>query len=60
MTRAQNFKPIERLAEEAYAAAAQEILAKQIIMVAQRGERTQEALVITSPLAAELEPKAAA
>jgi hypothetical protein len=52
-------------AEQAYAAAAREILAKQIIMAAQRGERnlkrlTQDALVVTSPLAAEIEPKAAA
>ena len=52
-------------AEDAYAAAAREILAKQIIMAAQRGERnpkrlTLDALVVTSPLAAEIEPKAAA
>jgi hypothetical protein len=52
-------------AEQAYAAAAREILAKQIIMAAQRGERnpkrlTQDALVVTSPLAAEIESKAAA
>ena len=49
-------------AEEAYAAA-MEILAKQIIMAAKRGERnpkrlTQDALVVTASLAAEL--KAAA
>ena len=50
--------------EEAYASAAREIIAKQIIMAAQRGERnprllTQEALIVT-PLAAEIESKAAA
>jgi hypothetical protein len=52
-------------AEEASAFAAREILAKQIIMAAQRGKRnprnlTQDALVVTSPLAAEIESKAAA
>jgi len=50
-------------AEEAYAFAAQEILARQIIMAAQRGERnprhlTQNALL--SALAAEIESKTAA
>ena len=52
-------------AEEVCASAAREILAKQIIMAAQRGERnprhlTQDALLVTSLVAAEVESKAAA
>jgi hypothetical protein len=52
-------------AEDAYASAKREILAKQIIMAAQRGEHnprhlTQDALLVTSVVAAEIESKAAA
>jgi hypothetical protein len=49
-------------AEEAYASAAQEILAKQIIMAAKRGERNTRHLsqnALLSPLTAEIELKSA-
>jgi hypothetical protein len=48
-----------RFAEEAYASAAQEILAKQIIMAAKRGERNTRHLSQDALLTAEIESKAA-
>jgi hypothetical protein len=47
-------------AEEAYACAVRESLAKQIIMAAQRGERNIRYLSQDALLTAEIEPKAAA
>jgi hypothetical protein len=46
--------------DEAYASAAREILAKQIIMSAKRGERNARYLSQDALLTAAIEPKAAA
>ena len=48
------------LGEEAYACAAREILAKQIIMAAKRGERNSRYLSQDALLTAAIPPKAAA